>query len=142
MPGAPLRRRRGRARRGFDQRAVTVEKGRSGVEAAARKQRYAALGEMCRAHGVDLLLTAHHLDDQAETVLLQLLRGSGPAGLSGMDAANRAPGLLGDAELVMARPLLAWRAPNSKLCAQQRSPGSRTNRIPTRATPATPCATR
>ncbi len=90
----------------FDHREVTVDKGRSGVEAAARKQRYAALGEMCRAHGVKLLLTAHHLDDQAETVLLQLLRGSGPAGLSGMDAANRAPTLLGDDEIVMARPLL------------------------------------
>jgi len=91
----------------FDQREVTVEKGKSGVEAAARKQRYAALGDMCRAHGGDLLLTAHHLDDQAETVLLQLLRGSGPAGLSGMDAANRAPTLLGDDRIVMARPLLA-----------------------------------
>jgi tRNA(Ile)-lysidine synthase len=91
----------------FDCRDVAVEKGKSGVEAAARKQRYAALGEMCRAHGVGLLLTAHHLDDQAETVLLQLFRGSGPAGLSGMDASNRAPGLLGDAELVIARPLLA-----------------------------------
>jgi tRNA(Ile)-lysidine synthase len=91
----------------FDHRDVTVEKGGSGIEAAARKQRYAALGDMCRAHGAGLLLTAHHLDDQAETVLLQLLRGSGPAGLSGMDAANRAPTLLGDDRLVMARPLLA-----------------------------------
>lgn len=90
----------------FDHRRVAVEKGKSGIEAAARKLRYAALGEMCRAHGARLLLTAHHLDDQAETVLLQLLRGAGPAGLSGMDAANRAPGLLGDPELVMARPLL------------------------------------
>jgi tRNA(Ile)-lysidine synthase len=104
----------------FDQRAVTVEKGKSGVEAAARKQRYAALGEMCRAHGVDLLLTAHHLDDQAETVLLQLFRGSGPAGLSGMDAANRAPTLLGDSELVMARPLLdVARAGLEAFAAQQ-----------------------
>jgi tRNA(Ile)-lysidine synthase len=91
----------------FDGRAVTVEKGKSGVEAAARKLRYAALGELCRIHGVDLLLTAHHLDDQAETVLLQLLRGSGPAGLSGMETANRAPSLLGTEELVMARPLLS-----------------------------------
>jgi tRNA(Ile)-lysidine synthase len=105
---------------GFDQREVTVEKGRSGVEAAARKQRYAALGEMCRAHGVGLLLTAHHLDDQAETVLLQLLRGSGPAGLSGMDAANRAPTLLGDDRLVMARPLLdVARAGLEAFAAQQ-----------------------
>lgn len=91
----------------FDYRRVEVVKGKDGIESAARKLRYRALGEMCRQHGVPLLLTAHHLDDQAETVLLQLLRGAGPAGLSGMDAANRAPGLLGDEHLVMARPLLA-----------------------------------
>jgi tRNA(Ile)-lysidine synthase len=91
----------------FDARRVTVEKGKSGIEQAARKLRYAALGEMCRAHGVGLLLTGHHLDDQAETVLLQLLRGSGPAGLSGMDTANRAAKLLGDADVMIARPLLS-----------------------------------
>lgn len=91
----------------FDCRHVEVAKGKDGLESAARKLRYRALGEMCSAHGVPLLLTAHHLDDQAETVLLQLLRGSGPAGLSGMDAANRAPALLGDPGLLMARPLLS-----------------------------------
>jgi tRNA(Ile)-lysidine synthase len=90
----------------FDVRAVDVVTDKRGVEAAARRARYAALGDMCRAHGVGLLLTAHHLDDQAETVLLQLLRGSGPAGLSGMEAANRAPSLLGGGDIVMARPLL------------------------------------
>ncbi|MEO7496187.1 MAG: tRNA lysidine(34) synthetase TilS [Massilia sp.] len=90
----------------FDARRVTLQKGKSGTEAAARKLRYAALGDMCEAHGAQLMLTAHHLDDQAETVLLQLLRGSGTAGLSGMDAANAAPDLLGNPELVMARPLL------------------------------------
>jgi len=91
---------------GVDHRRVQVGKGASGIEAAARKLRYRALGEMCQQHGATLLLTAHHLDDQAETVLLQLLRGSGPAGLSGMDAANAAPELLGNPTLVMARPLL------------------------------------
>ncbi|MCS0657827.1 tRNA lysidine(34) synthetase TilS [Massilia terrae] len=91
----------------FDHRRVAVAKDGSGIEQAARKQRYLALGEMCRAHGVPLLLTAHHQDDQAETVLLQLMRGSGPAGLSGMDGANRAATLLGDGNTVMARPLLA-----------------------------------
>ena len=89
-----------------DHRRVAVEQGGAGIEAAARKLRYRALGELCREHGAGLLLTAHHLDDQAETVLLQLLRGSGPAGLSGMDAANSAPELLGNPSLVMARPLL------------------------------------
>jgi tRNA(Ile)-lysidine synthase len=92
----------------FDARRVALSKrDESGVEEAARISRYAALGDLCRAHGVPLLLTAHHQDDQAETVLLQLLRGSGVAGLAGMETANTAPDLLGDAELVMARPLLA-----------------------------------
>lgn len=91
----------------FVARRVRLDAGeRSGVEEAARVLRYAALGDLCRQHGVVLLLTAHHLDDQAETVLLQLLRGSGVAGLSGMDAVNAAPTLLGDATLLMARPLL------------------------------------
>ncbi|MFD2365680.1 tRNA lysidine(34) synthetase TilS [Pseudoduganella sp. GCM10020061] len=90
----------------FEARRVSVKPEGSGTEASARKARYAALGEMCRAHGVPLLLTAHHLDDQAETVLLQLLRGSGPAGMSGMDASNKAESLLGDAVTVIARPLL------------------------------------
>jgi tRNA(Ile)-lysidine synthase len=89
------------------QRVQLADAGASGIEAAARSSRYAALGALCRDHNVTLLLTAHHQDDQAETVLLQLLRGSGVAGLSGMDTANCAPDLLGDAELVMARPLLS-----------------------------------
>lgn len=90
----------------FDHRRVEVVKGKDGVEQAARKLRYRALGAMCTAHGVPLLLSAHHLDDQAETVLLQLLRGSGPAGLSGMEASSRMPALLGTPDVVLARPLL------------------------------------
>lgn len=77
-----------------------------GVEQAARIWRYAALGDLCRSHQVPLLLTAHHRDDQVETVFLQLLRGSGVAGLSGMENANTAPDLLGDPSLILGRPLL------------------------------------
>ncbi|OBV38626.1 tRNA lysidine(34) synthetase TilS [Janthinobacterium psychrotolerans] len=91
----------------FEAARVAIEiNPKTGTEEAARKRRYAALGALCAQHGVQLLLTAHHQDDQAETVLLQLLRGSGTAGLSGMDGANSAPELLANPDLVMARPLL------------------------------------
>lgn len=91
----------------FDARRVALQGiSKDGIEQAARRSRYAALGDMCRAHQVPLLLTAHHLDDQAETVLLQLLRGSGVAGLSGMERANAAPDLLGAPGPMVGRPLL------------------------------------
>ena len=103
----------------FEARRVDVQHNGAGTEAAARKLRYGALGAMCHAHGVTLMLTAHHLDDQAETVLLQLLRGSGTAGLSGMDAANAAPDLLANPALVMARPLLQQSRLELEAYAQQ-----------------------
>jgi tRNA(Ile)-lysidine synthase len=91
----------------FDSARVQLHKNGLGVEAAARSARYSALGEMCSFHGINLLLTAHHQDDQAETILLQLMRGTGLAGLSGMDNANYAPDLLGGGcAALIARPLL------------------------------------
>jgi tRNA(Ile)-lysidine synthase len=54
------------------------------LEAWARRERYAALTEMARGEGIDLVLLAHHRRDQAETFLLQALRGAGPAGLASM----------------------------------------------------------
>ncbi len=78
---------------------------RQGVEQAARLARYEALAQLCRRHQVRLLLTAHHQDDQAETVLLQLFRGAGLRGLGGMADADDAHALLGEG-LCLGRPLL------------------------------------
>lgn len=90
-------------------RMISVsEAGRRGVEEAARIARYQALGELCREAGCGLLLTAHHQDDQAETVLLQLLRGAGLPGLSGMPQFQARHELLGEG-VSLGRPLLGLR---------------------------------
>jgi len=57
-----------------------------GIQAAAREARYGLLESWCAEAGVLHLLLAHHREDQAETVLLRLARGSGPDGLAGMSA--------------------------------------------------------
>ena len=67
----------------FDFRLLHIPKN-GNVEAQARAGRYEALAELCVEHGIEDLLLAHHQNDQAETVLLQLMRGAGVAGLSGM----------------------------------------------------------
>ncbi|OYY21003.1 MULTISPECIES: tRNA lysidine(34) synthetase TilS [unclassified Polynucleobacter] len=61
-----------------------ADQSQGNIEARARVERYEALTDLCVEHGIEDLLLAHHQNDQAETVLLQLLRGSGVAGLSGM----------------------------------------------------------
>ncbi|MGI9258726.1 MAG: tRNA lysidine(34) synthetase TilS [Gammaproteobacteria bacterium] len=83
----------------FDSRRVKVDT-RSGesTEAAARDARYAALGRMLLPD--ELLLTAHHRDDQLETVLLRLFRGSGVRGLRGIEPHSEFRGIR------LARPLL------------------------------------
>lgn len=69
----------------FQSRRVTVNSAAGkGQEAAARDARYAALASAMSPG--DWILSAHHQDDQAETLLLNLLRGSGPAGIAGIAA--------------------------------------------------------
>lgn len=64
----------------FDSRSITVEPGPN-LEARARQARYAVLEHARLTHGAASVLVGHTMDDQAETVLLQFLRGAGSAGL-------------------------------------------------------------
>jgi tRNA(Ile)-lysidine synthase len=81
---------------------VSVGPGAS-VQARAREARYAALARWQSDEKLDLVLTAHHEDDQAETLMMRLLRGSGVAGLAGIRPISRVAGA------AIARPLLGWR---------------------------------
>ena len=72
-----------------------------GVQAAARQARYRLLTDWCKRYGVLHLLLAHHRDDQAETFLMRLERGSGLDGLAGMSV------LSADGGVRLLRPLLA-----------------------------------
>jgi tRNA(Ile)-lysidine synthase len=74
------------------------------LQAQARHARYRALGDWAIEQGLDVVATAHHADDQAETLLMRLARG---AGLSGLSATRRKRVLEPGVHLV--RPLLGWR---------------------------------
>ncbi len=76
------------------------DKPKGNVQTAAREARYDLLVSYCHAHNISTLLTAHHLEDQAETLLMRLARGSGVDGLAAIPERTWWPGI----ELV--RPLL------------------------------------
>ncbi len=74
-----------------------------GIEAAARLARYDFIAHVAYTNGASTIAVAHHADDQAETVLLHLLRGSGIHGLAGMALRSSVPGHV---DLSLIRPLL------------------------------------
>ena len=74
------------------------------IQASARAMRYRLLDEWATETGLEAIATAHHADDQAETLLMRLLRGAGVSGLGG----TRARRALSE-QVLLIRPLLGWR---------------------------------
>jgi tRNA(Ile)-lysidine synthase len=95
-------------RLGVPHAILTVEwdqKPQTGIQERAREARYRLLDRWAQEKGLVALLTAHHLDDQVETLLMRLARGAGVSGLAGMRRTAQVPG----GTLPLLRPLLGWR---------------------------------
>jgi tRNA(Ile)-lysidine synthase len=93
---------------GIEHRILPVrwaEKPESAIQQRAREERYRLLSQWAEERGLDAVATAHHADDQAETLLMRLARGAGVRGLAGMRPAATVPG----SDLPLLRPLLSWR---------------------------------
>lgn len=91
--------------RGIPFAALKVSLAPGNLQAEARAARYAALSRWADEAGLGAIATAHHADDQAETLLMRLNRGSGLAGLAGVRPRGRIEG----SETLLLRPLLGWR---------------------------------
>ncbi|MGI9025496.1 MAG: tRNA lysidine(34) synthetase TilS, partial [Burkholderiaceae bacterium] len=84
----------------FDSERVAVNPRGGSIESEARRLRYAALARLCWKHRCTILMTAHHADDQAETVLVNLARGAGIGGLAATARSRKLD------EVLLLRPLL------------------------------------
>jgi tRNA(Ile)-lysidine synthase len=90
------------------------EKPGTAIQERARTERYRHLAEWAKSRGLQAILTGHHADDQAETLLMRLGRGAGVRGLAGMRATSAVPG----SDVPLLRPLLRWRRSElERLCA-------------------------
>ena len=97
------------------QRAI---ESRDNLEQAARRALYEFLAETAEKCKACAVLTAHTMDDQAETVMLRLLRGSGAEGLSGIEPVRA---LIANRDVLLVRPLLGWarRAETESYCRER-----------------------
>ena len=87
----------------FDTKEYAASNGVS-IEMAARELRYTWFAEVCRERGIAALAVAHNANDNAETMILNMLRGTGVKGMTGMRGSSLLPG--SDARLI--RPLLGF----------------------------------
>jgi len=117
----------GCAERGVPCAVLSVEVGEGNVQAMAREARYAALADWARRRGLGAIATAHHADDQAETLLMRLTRGSGVAGLAGVRQSQWHEAL----GIMIVRPLLQFR--RSELAAVIAASGQRVAQDPSNA---------
>lgn len=93
------------ARLGVPHEVLEVTVAPGNLQAEAREARYAALAGWLARRALAALASAHHADDQAETLLARLNRASGLAGLAGVRPRTAVPG----SDLPLLRPLLGWR---------------------------------
>jgi tRNA(Ile)-lysidine synthase len=84
-----------------------VDRSLANLQRAAREARYRALGDWLAARAIVTLATAHHADDQAETLVMRLIRGAGIGGLAGVRAKRALP--MPGSPAIVVRPLLGWR---------------------------------
>src|SRR5688572_24701358 len=97
------------------------------LEQAARRARYDFLLKVAQKQGAQFVLTAHTMDDQAETVLMNLLRGSGIDGLGGMEPVRL---LSNKDKTVLVRPLLRWaRRADTEAYCHESGAGSKTDEM-------------
>ena len=92
--------------KGFDTESYASENDMS-IEMAARELRYEWFAELCRQYGYKAVCVAHNANDNAETLMLNLLRGSGICGLSGMTLVSSVP-CPGADDIRLMRPLLGY----------------------------------
>jgi len=100
--------------------ATYARDNRLSVEDAARRLRYGFLGRVAQSEDAQAAITGHTLDDQAETVLLHIVRGSGLAGVRGMRLVSQTPKRWGGGSLTVIRPLLRLRREDTEQYCRDR----------------------